>query len=210
MKNKLIMLQLFADSAGADGAEGQSGNQESQSGTQGASADAGKEGKEEPGQQLKYTDEDVNKLIERKFAEWQKKKQKEVDEAKRLAEMNAQEKAEYERDQFKKELDDLKKQASLTAMGKTARKMLSDQGINIPDELLAHLVHENADDTKTAVGTFAQLFKNAVQEEVKAKLKGTSHKSGSGSSEITKEQIMAIKNPVERQRLIAENLDLFE
>lgn len=202
MKNKIIMLQLFADPTDSQD------NQEPQNHQN--QATGGEEEKEEPKPQPKYTDEDVNKLIERKFAEWQKKKQKEVDEAKRLAEMNAQEKAEYERDQLREELDSLKKQATLTEMGKTARKMLSDQEINASDELLAHLVHESAEDTKAAVESFAKLFKDAVQEAVKAKLKGTSHKSSSGNGEITKEQILSIKNPAERQRMIAENLDLFE
>lgn len=204
MKNKFVMLQLFADPADP------SDNQDPQE-KQDPPADAGKEKeKKEPGQQLKYTDEDVDKLIERKFAEWQTKKQKEVDEAKHLAEMNAQEKAEYERDQLKKELDSLKKQATLAEMGKTARKMLSDQDINIPDELLAYLVHESADDTKMAVGSFAQLYKAAVQDAVKAKLKGSDHKRGNDTGTVTKEQILAIKNPAERQRMIAENLELFE
>lgn len=51
--------------------------------------------KEDQASGAKYTDEDVDKLINRKFAEWQKKQEKAVDEAKRLAEMNEQEKTDY-------------------------------------------------------------------------------------------------------------------
>ena len=58
----------------------------------------------------KYSDADVNALIDRKFAEWQKKKDAELGEAKKLAEMDATQKAEYERDKMQKELDLLKKQ----------------------------------------------------------------------------------------------------
>ena len=36
----------------------------------------------------KYSDDDVNKILNQKFAEWQKKKDAELDEAKKLAEMN--------------------------------------------------------------------------------------------------------------------------
>ena len=43
---------------------------------------------DDPEDEKKYSDKDVNKIINRKFAEWEKKKQKEDDEAKKLAKMN--------------------------------------------------------------------------------------------------------------------------
>ena len=95
-------------------------------------------------------------------------------------------------------------------MSKTARKMLADQEINIPDELLTHLVSESAEETKTSVEAFAKLYKEAVQEGVKNKLNGAPPKAAIGGNGITKEQILAVKNPAERQRLIAENISLFE
>lgn len=106
-------LQLFADDPAPD-----TGSDE------GAEAPEGKppEDKLEKPEQGKkrYTDEDVDDIINRKFAEWQKKQQKAVNEAKKLAEMNAQQKAEYERDQLQKELDDYKRKDSLAEMTKTA------------------------------------------------------------------------------------------
>jgi len=51
-------------------------------------------------------------------------------------------------------------------------KMLADQEINIPDELLGHLVSEDAGQTKTSVEAFVRLYKGAVQEAVKNALKG--------------------------------------
>ena len=91
------------------------------------------------------------------------------------------------------------------------RKMLADEEINIPDELLAHLVSESAEDTKTAVEAFGKMYKDAVQAAVKDALKGNAPKGGSGGKgAVTKEQILAISNPIERQRLIAENIALFQ
>lgn len=156
----------------------------------------------------KYTDDDLDKIINKKFAEWQKKQQKAVDEAKKLAEMNATQKAEYERDQLQKELDALKKKDSLSEMTKTARKMLLDSGISVPDDVLSMLVNTDAEETKQAVDGFAKAFKDAVESAVKERLKGKPPKKGNGAK-ITKEQIFKISNPVERQKMIAENMDLF-
>lgn len=121
----------------------------------------------------KYTDDDVNRIVKQKKLEWQKQQEKAVDEAKKLAEMNATQKAEYERDKVQKELDEYKRKDALAEMSKTARKMLSDEGINIPDELLSRLVTTDAEETKAAVDGFSKLFKTAVEDAVKEQARGT-------------------------------------
>ena len=82
--------------------------------------------------------------------------------------------------QMEKELNAFKEKDTLAEMSKTARKMLSEDEINIPDELLSHLVSTDAEDTKQAVQAFAKLFKDAVQDAVKDKLKGNPPKRGTG------------------------------
>lgn len=164
-----------------------------------------------PAPSPKYTDDDVDKILSRKFAEWQKKKDKEMTEAQKLAQMDATQKAEYKAQQFEKELNELKEKNILSEMSKTARKMLAEEEINIPDELLERLVSVDAAQTKASVESFAKLFKGAVNEAVKNALKGPAPKAGiGGKTTATKEQIMAIKNPSERQRMIAENITLFQ
>ncbi|RHV87146.1 DUF4355 domain-containing protein [Lachnospiraceae bacterium OF09-33XD] len=164
-----------------------------------------------PAPSPKYTDDDVDKILSRKFAEWQKKKDKEMTEAQKLAQMDATQKAEYKAQQFEKELNELKEKNILSEMSKTARKMLAEEEINIPDELLERLVSVDAAQTKASVESFTKLFKGAVNEAVKNALKGPAPKAGiGGKTTATKEQIMAIKNPSERQRMIAENITLFQ
>lgn len=202
---KKINLQLFADddsSTSEDGKKSEQQAEEHQNETK-------KDEKKGEGEK-KYTDADLNSIIDKKFAEWQKKKEKEVDEAKKLAEMNATEKAEYERDKLQKQLDEMMKEKSLTEMTKVARKMLSEDGINITDELLANLVSDSAENTKEAVKSFIELFKSAVNDAVKDALKGKAPKNSTGSDSITKEKIMKVKDRAERQKLIAEHMDLFE
>ncbi len=209
MKNMIFMaLQLFADDpAPTDPKPGDPADPKQTDSKPSAPGPDPKSG--EP--QKKYTDDDVDKIINRKFAEWEKKQQAKVDEATKLAEMNAQEKAEYKASQLEAELNKLKEKDTLAEMSKTARKMLAEDEINIPDELLAHLVSTDAEDTKNTVQAFAKLFKDAVQDAVKDKLKGNPPKRGTGGKgNITRDQILNIKDPSERQRMIAEHMDLFE
>lgn len=202
MKKHLLDLQLFAD----DGADGSS-QEPANSATEPKEA----EGKEnEPKPEKKYSDDDVDKILNKKFAEWEKKKQKEVDEAKKLADMNAKEKAEYERDKLQKELDALREKDSLSEMTKTARKMLSDEGVSVSDDVLSMIVSTDAEKTKAAVDAFAKAFNEAVEAAVKEKLKGNPPKKGTGGgAPMTKEQILAIKDNEARQKAMLENRELF-
>lgn len=198
MNRKFINLQQFAE-------EDPNGNQEDN--TQQGANETNPQQKE--GTEKKYTDEDVNKILNQKFAEWSKKKDKEVSEAQKLASMNAQQKAEYQRDKLQKELDEFKRKDALSEMSKQARKMLSDNGISVTDELLTVLVTDDAEKTKQAVDAFASLFNNAVKTAVANELKGPPPKTGTGSG-LTKEQILAIKDRSARQKAINENLELFK
>lgn len=182
---KLFDLQLFADEATGAAATNPVPAEGNDSG---AAPEQGKDAKDTKADEKKYSDKDVDRLFNKKFAEWQEKKQKEVDEAKKLATMNAQQKSEYERDKLQKELDEerkqnaeLKRQHALVEMTKTARKMLTDEGISAPDEILARLVTTDAEETKTAIDSYSKVFKEAVENAVKDRLRGEIPKKGTGS-----------------------------
>lgn len=153
----------------------------------------------------KYTDEDVDRIIGEKF----KKFKEEAEEAKKLAEMTAKEKIEYERDKLQKELDDLKKEKALNDMKGAARDILGEQGVQVGDNLLSMIVTDDAEATKESIADFVALFKEAVDKEVTERMRGTTPKRASGTNSLTKQEILDIKDPVERQRMIAKNLNLF-
>ena len=159
---------------------------------------------------LKYSDEDLNRIIDKKFAEWKVKRDRDVDEATKLAQMDAQKKAEYQRDQLQKELNELKRAQNINEMSKVARGILSEENINVPDELVGNLIHEDAEETKKAVDSFIKVFKKAISDAVAEELKGAPPKRGEGGNGLTKEKIMAVKSAAERQKLIKENMDLFK
>ena len=51
----------------------------------------------DPKPEPKYTDEDLDRIISDRLARWQKEQDKKISEAEKLAKMDAQEKAEYEK-----------------------------------------------------------------------------------------------------------------
>ncbi|HFI0256469.1 TPA: DUF4355 domain-containing protein [Streptococcus suis] len=164
---------------------------------------------EDPKDEKKYTDAELDAIIGRKFAQWKEKQEKEADEAKRLAKMNAEEKAKHEQDKLKAEIAELKREKTLSEMTTTARNMLKEADITVDDVLLKALVTEDADATKSNVEAFATSYKQAVEDGITARLKAPVMKKGATTSTLTKESIMAIKDTAERQRLIAENQSLF-
>ena len=208
---RIFDLQLFAEDASPADTASAPETAEKSTDRPRAAADTGKDGAETKAtDEKKYSDKDLDDILGKRFARWQKEQQKAVDEAAKLAEMNAQQKAEYQRDQLQKQLDEYKRKDSLAEMTKTARKMLTDDGISVSDDVLALLVTTDAEKTKAAVDGFKTAFKDAVESAVKERLKGEPPRKGTGSpTGMTKEAIMAIKDPELRQRKMLENKHLF-
>lgn len=152
----------------------------------------------------------VQTAVKNAQEKWEALQDDKLSEAEKLAKMTKEERINYKNQQLQKELDAYKQRENLAAMSKTARKMLEAEEISIPDELLGHLVAEDAEQTKASVESFAKLYKAAVQTAVKDALKGKPPKGGQGGTNMTRDQIMAVKNPSERQKLIAEHMELFQ
>lgn len=202
MKKKLF-LQLFAES-------GSEPSGTAPEGKGGAGSEPGGTDPEGGEPEKKYTDADIDEIINKRFARWQKEQQKKDDEAVKLAAMNATEKANYEKEQLEKELDEYKRKDSIAKMTKTAREMLAESNISISDDLLSMFVNTDAEQTKAAVEAFAESFSKAVENAVKERLKGEPPRKGSGGvTKMTKEEIMKIRDPELRQQKMLENRELF-
>ena len=167
-------------------------------------------------EQAKYTDADVDAIINKKFASWQEKQDKaiaeavaKVEEANRLAQMNDKEKADHERKQMEDELASLKAEKAHHTMMSQARQMLKADGLTIPDEIVSVLVTDTAEGTSEAVKAFSGMFQKAVDNAVKEKLAGSEPRRGNASA-MSKEDILSIKDRSARLKAIEENLDLFQ
>ena len=218
MKNKLYRaLQIFAEGEGA-GTPGEPGGNDP-----GAGSGEPTPTQTEPlsfddflsqgGNQAEFdrrVQKAINTAVSNAQKKWQTMTDGKVSEAEKLAQMTSEEKAEYRAKKAEQELADLKKQIALGDMAKTARKILSEENITVPDEIIMNLVSDDAEKTKSSVESFAKVFKDTVQAAVKESLKGNPPKASTGgTTTVTREQILAVKDRAERQRLIAENPQLF-
>lgn len=155
-----------------------------------------------------FTQDEVNKIVQDRLAKEKAKNEKAQEEAKKLAKMNAEQKNQYMVEQLQKELEEYKTKEAKNDMIKEANSMLKEADINLPDEVVAMLIGDNADDTKICVDSFSKAFKTAVERAVNEKLKGKTPKQKSVAG-LTREDILSVKDRQERQRLIEENEELF-
>lgn len=211
MKNRYF-LQLFAEGEGggaaaeggnATGATGEGTTQTNAQNTMSFDDFLAREG-----YQAEF-DRRVSKAIQTAQKRWQTLTDDRVSEAEKLAQMTGEQKEKYRADKAEKELAELKRQIALGDMAKTARKMLSDEQISIPDEMVMHLVTDDAEKTKEIVESFAKSYKAALQAGIKEAFRGNPPKANQGETTVTREQILAVKDTNERRRLIAENPQLF-
>ena len=216
MLNKFY-LQLFAEeeAAGADsnsgGTEAEASNTEQTQSNNLITFDDFLKDSDNQAEFDRRVQKAIKTAVSNAEKKWKAATDDQLSEAEKLAKMTREEKAEYRAKKLEKELNELKHQNAVSDMAKTARKMLADEEINAPDEIIMNLVSEDAEQTKAAVEAFAKIFKSTVQAAVKDALKGNPPRTGtSPNSGITKDQIMQVKNPAERQKLIAQHIDLFQ
>jgi hypothetical protein len=212
-KKNYLMLQMFAGDAGSgngtDGATGSEENKGAANNGQQSGNGNGNGGSTQQKDAPKYTDADVNALLNKKFAEWQQKKERETSEAERLAKMTAEQRANERLATLEKELNQYKAAKAREDMASQARSILREKNINVADGLISNLIAADAETTKANCEAFISLYQQAVESGVKEKLKGTETPKKGGTSGYTKEQILAIADTAERQRLIRENMHLF-
>lgn len=201
---KLLDLQLFAETEPTSTSEPDVQEPSTNtSGNKGTKDDSEKSG-------AKYTDEDVNRILNAKFAKWQKDQEKKASEEKKLAAMNAQERVEAERDKYQSELEELKSKVVISENVSEARRMCQDKGVNVSDDILSMLVTSDAEHTKATMDSFISMYQKDLSNAVKEALKGNSPTKGKGgNASVTKADIDKITNPFERQKMIRENLDLY-
>lgn len=189
-KNELLKnvfnLQMFADGSDAGvgtdtdgGAEtNPQGTEPNANGTKGKDGTESKESEEkskDKGGEKKYSDDDVNDIVNKKFAIWKSEHEKEVAEAKaeaeKLAKMNADQKKDYEIEKLKAENEKYKALQVRTELGKEASKQLKEKNIDATAEILDFVVGENAEATSKNIDSFVAIIEKqlALKEAERAK-----------------------------------------
>lgn len=147
-----------------------------------------------------FTAEEVDALVKRKKAEWEKTQKKQTDKATKSANDRIAD--------LEKELAGMQAEKARGELVSGARALLQAEDVNVSDAVIANLIREDADATEAEVKAFVAAYRADVAAEVKKQLAGKEPKKGSGGK-LTKEEILKVQNRAERQRLIRENMDLF-
>ncbi|MEN2334673.1 DUF4355 domain-containing protein [Lacticaseibacillus paracasei] len=150
-----------------------------------------------------YTDEQVNDIVKKRLARAEKEKQAAVDEAAKLAKMNADQKKDYELEKAQKERDELKSQLATYEMGKQARSMFEDAKLIVTEDDLQHVVTPEAESTEANV-KWLIAHDQAVAEGVRQELlKGSTPKThgskvetpGAAFAKQRNQQSQAVSDP---------------
>lgn len=171
-------------------------------GNDGDADDTGSNGGDDDGgdEPKTYTEDEVNRLVQKKKAEWEKTQKSKAAKDKKTSDDRIAE--------LEDKLASMEAERTRGELTSSARALLQADEINVSDELISHLVGEDADTTEATVKEFIKMYKAAVAEGVKNAVKGKVPEKG-GTSKVTKEDIEKVKNPIERQKLIREHMDLF-
>ena len=139
---------------------------------------------DDPEPELKYSDTDVDAIVNKRLKRERAKLEKEIrdsivkeaederTEAEKLASMTELQKAQYEAAKLKREKEALERERDFNNQMAIARSELSDAGIAMGDELLRMFVSAKAEDTSAAIEKLKELWPKEVNAAVKLKLKG--------------------------------------
>lgn len=125
---------------------------------------------------------------------------------KNLSDEDKDKKAEDEKD---KEIASLRAQITRRDNIKQTDEVFRDAGLTVGDDVLNMVV---VDDDKQTYANVQALIKytNQIQSGVKKELLKGSTPRNNGKPTMTKVEISKIKDPIKRQKVIAENLDLYK
>ena len=159
-------------------------------------------------QEKLFTQEEVNNIVENRLNKEKNKWKNEVDQAKRLAEMSAEERA---REQFKMEKAEFERQRAEfereRLLVQTQRELSTK---NIPVEFADMLVKEDAESTKAAIDTFASLYNQSVEKGVSNKMKGRPPKTKQTSSDGLDRAAFMKLSLAEQQKMAKENPERYK
>ena len=153
-------------------------------------------------------DEDVNKIIQSKHASWSKKLESEKSEAARLAQLSEEERQQAliqkEKEEFEAEKAKFRQDQLFVEKG----KQLVAEGM--PAEFANRIVGDSAEEILADVKALRAEWDKAIEAKVNERLAGKTKTRVGGTGEtLTKADIMKVKDSSERQRLIAQNRELF-
>ena len=163
----------------------------------------------QPQDEKKYTDADVNEIINKKFAKWKSEQEAKENEAKKLAKMNADEKQKYQLDQREQELANREQAIARKELTAEAKTMLSERGL--PIELVGVIDLTSAETVTESVASIQKSWEEAVQKGIADRTKGSApiKTASQNSNELTKAQFYRMTH-AEKANLKQTNPELYD
>lgn len=149
---------------------------------------------DDSGEEKKYTDKDVDAIVNKRFAKWKTEQEQAVksakEEAEKLAKMNAEQKQNYEIEKLQKENEKLKQEAAKVELSRSATGILAEKGIEATQDVLDFVVGNDADDTNAKIDKLVKIVESQLKKAEIARATGTTPRtmtnSGSQLSEFEK------------------------
>lgn len=149
-----------------------------------------------PKPELKYTDEDVDKIIAKRLDRWQKDQEAKQKEAERLAAMSAEERANEEIKKLKAQIKTYEQAETRHAMAAQVEKELKEANLTASADMVGMLVRETAEETNAAIKAYVANMEamqkqwDVERSKGKAKPSATATPLDVDSKLPTKEQIL--------------------
>lgn len=164
--------------------------------------------------QTTFTLDEVMKLVQaeadKRVTAALKKQEKAFEKKMSLSGLDEQQRALAERDQQIAEQNELIRNLTIAQNKAELTKTLAGRGLPVEFAEVIE-VGDDAESAQQKIDALDTAFKRAIEEAVNARLSGGSipgRGAGKGAT-MTKEQIMQIKDPTERQKAIEKNMKLF-
>ena len=156
-----------------------------------------------------FTRAEIGKMLSAERSKWEAEQEAKENEAKKLAEMNADEKQKYQLDQREQELANREKAIARKELTAEAKAMLSER--DLPVELVNVVDLTSAETVSQSVAVLQKSWEQAVQKGVQEKLKGKApiNHAPTVNDELTVEEFRAMGYK-SRNELFLKNPELYK
>ena len=162
-----------------------------------------------------FTQDELNHIVQERVQRAVAKAQKDAEdkikqaqsEGERLAKLTKDERAKEEEAKRLADLEAREKAIAVKELRTETQSLLSDEGL--PIEFLDVVMADTAESVKENIASIRKVFDEAVEKRVNERLTQDKPRRGATAGAMSKAEIMAVKDVNERQKLIAENLELF-
>ena len=162
-----------------------------------------------------FTQDELNHIVQERVQRAVAKAQKDAEdkikqaqsEGERLAKLTKDERAKEEEAKRLADLEAREKAIAVKELRIETQSLLSDEGL--PIEFLDVVMADTAESVKENIASIRKVFDEAVEKRVNERLTQDKPRRGATAGAMSKAEIMAVQDANERQKLIAENLELF-